>query len=748
MCGIGGILRVVRPGDPDYPADGSPLREAPGARLWHGLDVRDLDYQPVGSAHDPSPQSPSWFIPEPWLDAMDEKIAWRGPDGAGRFRDRVIKPDGTIVEVALVHRRLSIIDHETGAQPMVCDSCPRCNELAHATSKKEKAGASGSLAQASGLKSQASFLAVVFNGCIYNHRELRRELEAKGHEFFTNHSDTEVLSHGWRERHTDKSIQPDGMCAAAIWDPQEAELTLGVDRFGEKPLFVSWVTAPELYVVASTAEACKFAVSIAEPPAAGRHERRNIDKIQARTIVEWVSFGFAVQGGLFSPLYQVPPRHGLRAPPRAGHQRRRATSDLVTHVGETAFALVNNFSGGWAGRFRESVTIARRGSPLSIRALEDLLEHAVLSRLTADVPLACFLSGGMDSSLIAYYARRHDPHLATICVRMPSPQYDESAWADRVARHIESDHIVHECDGLSAADDLVEVLQLLTLPLGDSSILPAYWLCRAAAAHVKVALAGDGGDELFFGYDRYRAIRPFWHLAGLVPSRFLDQSDPKSNAARVARLATAARHGGYLDLLACFPQPLRRRLFGDSTGWISQNQASFASATWAREFDVRNYLPGDLLRKTDTASLAAGIEVRCPFLEPKLAEAALATPARVHMRGGQTKALLRELARKHLPPGIADRPKQGFAIPISDWFREDFGGLRTLLLDHLEGDRPFGKVHDVLQINMDFVRQMLDEHWAAGGLTPMHTTRAVRQRDHGQRLFALLSLAIWSKTLT
>ncbi len=166
-----------------------------------------------------------------------------------------------------------------------------------------------------------------------------------------------------------------------------------------------------------------------------------------------------------------------------------------------------------------------------------------------------------------------------------------------------------------------------------------------------------------------------------------------------------------------------------------------------RAFDLEHYLPGDLLRKVDTASMLAGVEVRCPFLAPELAAAALRLSPRRHTMNGESKSVLKEIARRRLPIEAIDRPKRGFAIPISDWFRRDFGGLGGLLLDRLSRARPFGAVDETLPIRMDFVRRMIDEHWVAGGLTPRFTAREVRARDHGQRLFALLSLSLWSDSL-
>ncbi len=667
MCGIGGILRITPPGE----------------------------------RHEP--------IPEPWLDALDAGVAWRGPDGAGRFRDRVTRPDGTVVEVALVYRRLAIIDLEGGAQPMTLDTrdCPACAakaaERRRQANTPSKRGAHEKPAPDPTNADDPARFAVVFNGCIYNHRELRASLEAEGHLFATDHSDTEVILHGFTEWGSDHSAfsekhgEIDGMYALAIWDGATGTLSLGRSRFGEKPLFE-----------ARAGQGCVLLFTSGPGPLVGA--LRLVDPARCETLdpavlTDLVALGVSANYMPFASIKE--------------HPTPAAT--------------------------------ACAGSAPRSTDIEELLELSVARRLEADVPLGCFLSGGVDSSLVALMASRHVPGLVTLTVRMPDDRYDESRYAEMVADRLGTRHTTLDCDGRSAASDLVRLIEVMGLPFGDSSILPTYWLCREARRHVKVALAGDGGDELFLGYDRYKAARYLWWpkrwLAWLYPSAGLDRSDPTSLDERKARLVTAARHAGYLDLLAIFPTPDRRALLGPARGALSGRRHVHASAASMRAFDLEHYLPGDLLRKVDTASMLAGVEVRCPFLAPELTAAALRLPARRHMRDGEGKHILKEIARRHLPIEAIDRPKRGFAIPISDWFRRDFGGLGGLLLDRLSRAQPFGAVHESLPIRMDFVRRMIDEHWTAGGLTPRFTTREVRARDHGQRLFALLCLSLWSDSL-
>ncbi|MBL8747197.1 MAG: hypothetical protein JNK58_12685 [Phycisphaerae bacterium] len=742
MCGIGGILRIVKPGDADYPAADDPRGAASGAWLWRGRDARDPDYSRIDAdAFRPMFHTPGPFlIPEEWLDALDDGIAWRGPDGAGRFRDRIVRPDGTIVEVALVHRRLAIIDLEGGAQPMVVARCSRCAELALGRDQQASSSAAGSVARAPGAQRPAPLSAVVFNGCLYNHRELRAELEAAGHVFESDHSDTEVLLHGLAEWEQGAGARLEGMFAFLCWERHAGRLVMARDGFGEKPMYGTGLLSPFMFLCASTAESVQGLAAEIQAPIHGEEAAQALD---ARALTDWIGLGYGVGATPWPGVTEFPINHAttLQADSlRPGGWLR----ELASAASSSALASADVALSGLP-----SIVIRNlKGRPAGIRSLdelESLLASAIESRLEADVPVGCFLSGGIDSSLISLYASRALDGLTTLCVRMPDERYDESSAAQRVADALGTYHVTIDADA-NAADDLVRIIETLGLPFGDSSILPTYWVCRAASEVVKVALSGDGGDELFYGYERYQAARRVeglgW-LVGSLPPRWLDRRDPRSRSEKMARLATACRASDwYNELIAVFQRPDRRALLGKARGYALSDPL-IPSQVKPREADLSAYLPCDLLRKVDTASMMCNLEARCPMLDRALATRAIATPRRVLTRGGP-KGMLRALARTRLPPGIADRPKQGFAIPISDWWRNNFGGLQTLLLDVLAGDRPFGRVHDVLEIDMGFVRQMMDEHWAAGGLTPMHTTRHVRPRDHGQRLFALVSLAIWA----
>lgn len=641
------------------------------------------------SAGPPPPVGES--IPEVWLDLLDDGITHRGPDGQGRFRDRVVRADGTTVDVALVHRRLSIIDHAGGRQPMVHDGAQLRPDLCYARGENPRI--------ASELAPGSPMVAVVFNGCIYNHRALRSELEQEGCRFETDHSDTEVLVHGWRAHGWDLIPKLEAMFAFAIWDRSRGSLFIASDTPGEK--HTRQIVVEDLGISAFSSESAglmRLRVLL------DRDNPTGLAEPMAST--SWLQFGWG------EPLTQ---------------------SLLAVGV-------------GWDGPVQCHPTLLpkfKRDKHLCADDVEALLDESVGQRLESDVPLCCFLSGGVDSSLIAALAKRRLGSLTTLCVRMPDAAYDESAHARRVAKHLGTDHVEIEAS-LAPAEDLVELIQTMGEPFGDSSLLPTYWVARAAREIAPVALTGDGGDELFMGYDRQAAALRLsgWtgRVAGLVPgsfARLMPQRDPRSRSTKLARVVRDFKGGRYDQLLAIFPDADLRQLGVEPdrrTGRIKDPQ----------RYDYEHYLHDDLLVKADLASMMVALETRAPFLSRELIERCLSAPADDLMPNGQRKGLLRAVARNFLPAEIVDRPKQGFAIPIGNWFRTDFGSMRRLLRDHLESSDPFpGLAQTGIEIQMAFVHRMLKEHDAAGeaSINPWHG------RDHSQRLYLLLVLSIWCKWL-
>ena len=341
--------------------------------------------------------------------------------------------------------------------------------------------------------------------------------------------------------------------------------------------------------------------------------------------------------------------------------------------------------------------------PVDAARFTELITDAVRVRLEADVEIGCFLSGGIDSSLVAAARPARTPsntgrRLRTFSVSMDVAGYDEGPWARKVAEHIGAEH--HE---LRAEPRIEEDLQTLIATIGepfaDSSILPTYWLSKATRQQVKVALSGDGGDELFGGYDRYagtsaRLRKHAWWLRAIPAARL--GGEQKSRSARLRRMADASRFatdaGRYTSLVRIFNDEQIRGL-----GVRARNvpAPTFGRddlddpAGMARYWDFLHYLPGDLLKKVDRASMAVGLEVRCPLLDAPLCEAAFSTPMSTLMPGRGTKKMLRDVARPFLPADVIERKKMGFALPIGLWFR---GSLRPMVQRWLLDEPHLGSI--------------------------------------------------------
>lgn len=646
-------------------------------------------------------------IREAWLDILDDSIKHRGPDGCGRFRDRVVRADGTTVDVALIHRRMAIIDLEGGHQPMLL--------------REEKPGLSdGDTGRV------ADQLAVVFNGCIYNHRELRKELEAEGAEFRTNHSDTEVLLWGWRKWGRVLFEKLEGMFALAIWDREIAGGVLAVDNFSEKPLYKCQhpTTNAELEENPSTFTA--FAST-----AAAIHRLWPLVSNECSLPRLSACSSFA-QGWLQFGWNQTPPT-----------DVQQVSSSWMCRIPEHDIGTCLRYDRDdevW------SVALGTK-KPLSVDEVDSMLRESVHKRLEADVPTGVFLSGGLDSALVTKYALEQRSDIQAFTMRMPAASHDESAAAAHTAKYLGVRHHILDCEP-SASDDLVREVERLGLPFADSSLLPSLWLCRAAVKHVKVALGGDGGDDLFMGYQRQvvaKALNRAGHqreaLQGLIETLGVSEKLGSPRWSKVVRFADAAAHSGYKDLVAIFPSSMFDRLVPkEGRGGIRHwgmvfhgldNDDDFYMLQ--RRFDTMFYLPSDLMRKADTASMAAPLELRSPFLDYKLAIAAMKANRESLLLNGQRKGLLRAVARKYFPSEIVDRPKMGFAIPLADWFRTDFGGLRTLLGDMvINAADPYPAEIMGCELNRGFIRELFDQHMQG-------------KRDHAQRLYALLAMAIWCR---
>ena len=596
--------------------------------------------------------------------AMLQPLRLRGPDAQSvRQLDRC----------HLAHTRLSIIDPADGGQPMSADALPT-----------------------------AGTLSVVFNGMIYNHRPLRNELESLGHRFVSDHSDTEVLLHGYRQWGDELPDRLDGFFAFALWQHDERRLFLCRDRVGKKPLFIR--QTPGELVFASLVAAV----------VAGRGE--GAIQINPDALMTYLQLGYSFDHSLIKGIEQLPAGHWM-----------------------TVDAAGNRHVEAYGQRPDRPVPDS---PPPDRDELTQALKQAVRNRLEADVPLGCFLSGGIDSSLVAALAQhelagRGAPALQTFSVAMPQLDYDESPYAQQVARHIASRHTQLLCQpGDDVMADLDHLVRHTGQPTADSSLLPTYWISRVARQQVKVALTGDGGDEMFAGYDRYRAMRLLqshrWWLRAVPPGLIrADTSRPRHVAARLRRLLNAAAFSSpsqqYRSIMQLFSDeqigalgltlPNEHQAMPD---WPGQADPVAAALTW----DRRHYLCHDLLRKIDRASMAVALELRCPLLDGQLVDLAARCAPQDLMVAGRPKGLLRQIAGQWLPQAVTDRPKQGFALPVGRWFRHQLKDqLAQHLLDHCFDDMGLGR---------RYIEKLFEEH-------------ATRRADHTHRLFALLSLAMWGR---
>jgi asparagine synthase (glutamine-hydrolysing) len=541
------------------------------------------------------------------LQAMSARLVHRGPDGAGQA---VHGP------VALAARRLAIIDVEHGDQP---------------------------------LANEDGTVTVVHNGEIYNHRELRAELERAGHAFRTR-SDTEVLAHLYEEHGAGFAARLRGMFAIAVWDARRGRVILARDPFGIKPLFHAHLGDTFSFASELTALA-------AQP---GFPRTLDPDALEA-----YLAFN-SIPGPLsvLRAARKLPPGHTLTWEAASGATRieRYARPAPVA-----AHAVRRERAEALAGELR-------------IR-----LRDSVRAHLIADVPVGVLLSGGIDSSaLTALAAGESVEAVRTFSIGFEERSFDELAQARLVAERYGTDH--HE---LVLRPDAVELLPRIAAaldePLGDSSALPTYLVAELAARHVKVVLSGEGGDELFGGYETYvadlLAARAGGAARALSP---LVERLPSGNGrvpldyklkrfARAAHLPPLEAHHGWKEI---FGPDARRRLLGvDAADPLAPLRARWAETTGAeplarlQDLDLGLYLVDDLLVKTDRMSMAHSLEARVPFLDPVVAELALALPTRLKVRGLAKKRLLRQAVAPLLPPTLVKAPKRGFSIPAAAWLR-------------------------------------------------------------------------------
>lgn len=500
---------------------------------------------------------------------------------------------------------------------------------------------------------------VVFNGEIYNHRELRAELERAGHRFRSDHSDTEVLVHGYKQWGRELPQRLNGMFAFCIYDRRAGRLFLARDRFGKKPLY--WHFAAGRFVFASELKALL------------RHPgvETELDPMGVR---RYFAYGFIPAPlTLYRRIAKLPGGHRLEF-------------DLATEA--------SRVDAYYHFAVEPEESLVRRGEIQLAEDLRERLTNAVRRRMVADVPIGIFLSGGMDSSALVACAVRETAaaRVKTFSIGFREQSFDESAYAREMAVHAGAEHHEEMLDIETARDVADSVMGLLDEPMGDSSIIPTYLLARFARKRVTVALGGDGGDELFAGYAPFRALGPAAFYSGLVP-----KSLRRGIRGVVDRLPSSE---GYLSLDFKLKRTLRGLDYPEGAwnpAWLGPLEPSevgellrepapwesvYADAidAWeasrapdlvgrTTEFYARFYLQDSVLAKVDRATMMVGLEARAPFLDNDVVDLARRLPTSMKSRGGKGKHILRMAMRGQVPDHLLDRPKQGFAMPLTAWLK-------------------------------------------------------------------------------
>lgn len=552
------------------------------------------------------------------LERMTARLVHRGPDALGIEID----PDRG---VHLGHRRLSILDVEGGVQPM------RDGELS-----------------------------IVFNGEIYNFVELRQELERLGARFRSDHSDTEVLLHGYRAWGEALPGRLNGMWAFALYDRARQRVFCSRDRFGKKPFY--YRHAPGLFAFASEL------LALREHPGVP-------SGLNEQALRKYFAYGFVpAPATLVKGVHKLPGGCSM-------------TFDLAS--GQLSQQR------DWRYRAEPDESLAAKPVEALVDELHGLLDAAIARRLVADVPVGLFLSGGVDSSTVAALALRHAgaERLRTYSIGFDEASFDESESARAVAEHIGAHHQLRRLSVEQARDALPALLAGIDEPIADSSILPTWLLCGFAREQVTVALGGDGADELFAGYDPFKALRyARWY------SRWVPRPVHKAILAVASHLPVSHRYMSFdfrlkrllrgvdrkpalrlpvwlapaseVDLAELFsePVPLDEVYAEAIDAW--EHSPSKDDVDRASSFFAELYLQDDILVKVDRASMLHSLEVRAPFLDIDLVDFARRLPARFKLRGGQTKWLLKQLAERLLPKEIVHRRKQGFALPVGRWLAE------------------------------------------------------------------------------
>ncbi len=600
------------------------------------------------------------------LHEMCERMKHRGPDSEGLWNEDT---------VALGMRRLSIIDLATGEQPVY---------------------------------NEDKSVVVVMNGELYNFREVRADLEERGHKFET-HSDTEILPHLYEEFGDAMLDQINGMFAFALWDKLRERMLIARDRFGEKPLYYGVFDGTLVF-------GSELKVLLANPLV---KTELNLDAVR-----QFLSFDYVpAPASIYKNIFKLPAAHCLTV--ENGKVSTKRYWNLTWEKSESDF---------------DSKT----------EELRTLLADAVRMRLVSDVPLGILLSGGIDSSTVAAYATQFSTErVKTFSIGFEEDSFDESKFARQVAEHLGTEHYEERLSVGKAADLISQIGTWLDEPMSDGSLIPTFLLSRFVRRHVTVALGGDGGDEIFAGYPMYwahRVARAYERIPKAIRSGMIEpvvNSLPVSTKNmsfdyKAKRFVAASkydlvtRHHSYFGSFS--PDGQRRVLSRDVLEQTEEDVYRSArellricDATNDIEkmqfLDINYYMAEDILTKVDRASMAVSLEVRAPFLDPRVAQFAASIPIDYKLKGNKGKYILKKAVEPLLPASILKRPKKGFGIPIAEWLK---GRLNPLLHDLLDPSR----LRDQGLFDPKFVAKLIGEHESGAA-------------SHHKQLWTLLVFQLW-----
>ncbi|MFP5422558.1 MAG: asparagine synthase (glutamine-hydrolyzing) [Gammaproteobacteria bacterium] len=593
----------------------------------------------------------SWGVSEEahkTLERMANAIITRGPDDFGIWQDE-------LVGIGLAHRRLSIVDlSSAGHQPMF---------------------------------SASGRYVIAFNGEIYNHLDIRAELERSiAATSWRGHSDTETLLAGFDAWGIQRTLeQAIGMFAFAVWDRQSNTLSLARDRLGEKPLYYGWMNG--VFLFGSELKALR-----AHPLWKGEIDRGALSLYLRHNYIP-------APYSIYKGIYKLRPGCLLTV------SIKKSEPDIVTYWSGAKAAV-----DGVANIFTGSTSQA-------VNDLEVLLKDAVRQQMMADVPLGAFLSGGVDSStVVALMQAQSSRPVQTFTIGFNEEGYNEAVHAKAVAKHLGTDHTELYVTAEQALAVIPRLPSLYDEPFSDSSQIPTFLVSQLARQHVTVALSGDAGDELFCGYNRYQMTENLWrklaavprpmrklaamaltsvapqswdrlaaHLATVVPStaRFANVGDKLHKGAGV--LSCQSVDSLYLNLVSHWHDPASIVIDGHEPPTLLNGDVpvlgGLDDVQRMMALDMLTYLPDDILTKVDRAAMGVSLETRVPFLDHRVTEFAWSLPQSMKLRDGQAKWALRQVLYRYVPKELIERPKMGFGVPIDSWLRGPLREWAEALLD-------------------------------------------------------------------